>query len=266
MTVALAFDEHGAGRPLVILHGLYGSKRNWATIAGELAGRFRVLCVDLRNHGTSPWHERHDYPALAADVAELIRTVAGGPAAVLGHSMGGKAAMLLALTEPALVERLVVVDIAPARSPGTAAIDPRVLAAVPLEACPRRADVEAALAGQVPAAAVRSFLVKNLASGPEGLVWKVNLAALRRHYADILGFPDVPPGRVFAGPTLFVAGGRSGYVQPEHHAAIRELFPAAAIEVIPEAGHWVHAEAPREFLAVVGRFLDAAAPPHPMPG
>ena len=142
MTVALAFDEHGAGRPLVILHGLYGSKRNWATIAGELAGRFRVLCVDLRNHGTSPWHERHDYPALAADVAELIRTVAGGPAAVLGHSMGGKAAMLLALTEPALVERLVVVDIAPARSPGTAAIDPRVLAAVPLEACPRRADVE----------------------------------------------------------------------------------------------------------------------------
>ncbi len=258
MTVALAYDECGAGEPLVILHGLYGSKRNWASIAGELGRGRRVLCVDLRNHGESPWDGRHDYPALAADVGELIRSVIGRPAAVLGHSMGGKAAMLLALTEPALVERLVVVDIAPATSPGTAAIDPRVLRAVPLASCPRRADVEAALAGQVPALAVRSFLVKNLASGPQGLVWKVNLDALDRHYGDILGFPEIPPGRSYGKPTLFVAGGRSSYIQPQHQAAIRELFPAAEIEVIPEAGHWVHAEAPREFVGIVERFLEGS--------
>ena len=256
MTVALAHDEHGAGEPLVVLHGLYGSKRNWASVATELGRSRRVLCVDLRNHGESPWDGRHDYAALAADVAALIRSTIGGPAAVLGHSMGGKAAMLLALTEPALVERLVVVDIAPATSPGTAAIDPRVLRAVPLEACPRRADVEAALAGRIPSLAVRSFLVKNLASGPDGLAWKVNLDALERHYGDILGFPDIPAGRAFGKPTLFVAGGRSDYVGPQHHAAIRRLFPAADITIIPEAGHWVHAEAPREFVRLVERFLE----------
>lgn len=257
MTVALAFDECGVGKPLVILHGLYGSKRNWGAIAGEFARTRRVLSVDLRNHGESPWDERHDYPAMAADVAELIRSAVGGPAAVLGHSMGGKAAMLLALDEPALVERLVVVDIAPAVSPGTAAIDPRVLRAVPVASCSRRADVEAALAGRIPSLAVRSFLVKNLAAGPAGLAWKVNLDALDRHYGDILGFPEVPSGRVFGMPTLFVAGGRSNYIQSEHHAAIRRLFPAAEIAVIPQAGHWVHAEAPREFVGIVERFLAA---------
>jgi len=263
MTVRLAYDGHGAGGPLVILHGLYGSKRNWASIAAEFARVRRVFSVDLRNHGESPWDGRHDYPSLAADVGDFMRSVVGGPAAVLGHSMGGKAAMLLALTEPELVERLVVVDIAPATSPGTAAIDPRVLRSVPLVSCPRRADVEAALAGQVPALAVRSFLLKNLAIGPDGLAWKVNLDALERHYSDILAFPDVPPGQAFEKPTLFVAGGRSNYIRPEHHAAIRRLFPDAGIEVIPGAGHWVHAEAPREFVALVERFLEGAGQSDP---
>jgi len=257
MAVDLACDERGAGAPLVILHGLFGSKRNWASIAAKLATRRRVLTVDLRNHGASPWDAVHDYPALAADVAHLIRTRIGGPAAVLGHSMGGKAAMMLALAEPELVERLVVVDVAPAASAGTMNDVLGALEAVPLASFNDRSEVEAALAGSVPDRAIRAFLAQNVVRGPGGLRWAFNLEALVRHVDAILGFPAVPPGRTFMGPTLFVAGERSAYIGPEHREAIARLFPAATVEVIAGAGHWVHAEAPEPFLEVVGRFLDA---------
>jgi esterase len=257
MTVELAISETGEGDPLVILHGLFGSRRNWWSIARQLADIRHVVVADLRNHGTSAWDPVHDYPALAADVARLVETRLGGRAAVIGHSMGGKAAMMLALQRPELVERLVVVDIAPARSPGNSADILRALERVSLDRCDRRADVEAALAEDVPDAKVRAFLAANVVSGPDGLAWGVNLDAIARHLDDILGFPDVPPGRTFAGPTLILAGGRSPYVQPEHHAAISRLFPAARIETIPEAGHWLHADAPAEFLAAVRQFLEA---------
>lgn len=256
MTVELAISEIGEGDPLVILHGLFGSKRNWWSIARQLAATRRVVVADLRNHGASPWDPVHDYPALAADVARLIETRLGGRAAVIGHSMGGKAAMMLALERPALVERLVVVDIAPTRSPGNSADILRALERVPLDRCAHRGDVEAALAGDVPEGKVRAFLAANVVSGPDGLAWGVNLDAFARHLDDILGFPDVPPGRTFAGPTLFLAGGRSPYVRPEQHAAILRLFPAARIETIPAAGHWLHADAPEEFLAAVRPFLE----------
>ena len=257
MTVELAISEVGEGDPLVILHGLFGSKRNWWSIARQLAATRRVVVADLRNHGASPWDPVHDYPALAADVARLVETRLGGRAAVIGHSMGGKAAMMLALERPDLVERLVVVDIAPTRSPGNSADILRALERVPLDRCDRRADVEAALAGDVPDPAVRAFLVANVVSSPDGLAWGVNLDAIARHLDDILGFPDMPPGRTFTGPTLVLAGGRSPYVRPSHHAAILGLFPAARIETIPEAGHWLHADAPEEFLATVRAFLEA---------
>lgn len=256
MTVELAISEIGEGDPLVILHGLFGSKRNWWSIARQLADTRHVVVADLRNHGTSPWNPVHDYPALAADVARLIETRLGGRAAVIGHSMGGKAAMMLALERPALVERLVVVDIAPTRSPGNSADILRALERVPLDRCAHRGDVEAALADDVPEGKVRAFLAANVMSGPDGLAWGVNLDAFARHLDDILGFPDVPPGRSFAGPSLFLAGGRSPYVRPEQHAAILRLFPAARIETIPAAGHWLHADAPEEFLAAVRPFLE----------
>ncbi|MFY8220765.1 MAG: alpha/beta fold hydrolase [Pirellulales bacterium] len=257
MTVELVFDERGAGPPLVVLHGLFGAKRNWATIAKALAPHHRVLTVDLRNHGASPWDAVHDYPALAGDVARFIHTHVGGPAAVLGHSMGGKAAMVLAFEEPGLVERLVVVDIPPAAS-RTSLIDAlRAMQQVPLAACTRRGEVDAALAESIADPAVRAFLVQNVTAGPNGLAWAVNLDAIAHNFPAIVGFPDVPAGRTFSGPTLFVVGERSDYVRPEHHAAIHRLFPAATVEVVTGAGHWVHAEAPDAFLAVVSGFLSA---------
>lgn len=257
MTVDLAFDERGAGPPLVVLHGLFGAKRNWASIAKALAPRHRVLTVDLRNHGASPWDAVHDYPALAGDVAHFIRTHVGGPAAVLGHSMGGKAAMVLALEEPGLVERLVIVDIAPAPSRTTLIDALRAMQQVPLAACTRRGDVDAALASTITDPAVRAFLVQNVTTGPHGLAWAVNLEALERNFPAIVGFPDVAAGHTFTGPTLFVVGERSDYVRPEHHAAIHRLFPAATVEVVTGAGHWVHAEAPDAFLGAVSGFLAA---------
>jgi pimeloyl-ACP methyl ester carboxylesterase len=216
-----------------------------------------VLTVDLRNHGESPWDARHDYPALAADVARLIEARVGGPADVLGHSMGGKAAMVLALSRPELVSRLVVVDIAPAPSPGTAAVAPRVLRAVPLARLTRRTEVEEALAATIPDPAVRAFLAANVRSGPDGLTWTINLEALDRHFAEILSFPEIAAGVAFTKPALFIAGGSSDYLRPEHRPEIERLFPNAVVQTIPGAGHWVHAEAPAAFLEVVERFLDA---------
>lgn len=260
MTVELACNDTGAGPPLVILHGLLGAKRNWATVAKALASRRRVLWADLRNHGASPWNDDHTYPAMAADVARLIETRIGGPAAVLGHSMGGKVAMLLALTRPDLVSQLVVVDIAPAVSQGAPRDFLAAMRGVPLATCRTRAEADAALAESVPDPAVRGFLMQNVANGPGGLSWGVNLAALERHFEAIRGFPAIPQGSGYPGPTLFVAGGRSDYLQPGHAVEIGRLFPRATIETIPAAGHWVHADAPAEFIAIVERFLATTAP------
>jgi len=256
VSVELSCNETGSGPPVVILHGLFGSKRNFSAIARRLAAAFRVFTVDLRNHGESPWDDRHDYPALAEDVAGLIERRVGPPAAVIGHSMGGKAAMLLALSRPELVERLVVVDIPPARSRGTPISYVQAMQAVPLARLSRRAEVEAALAADISDPVVRGFLVTNIVSRPEGLAWTVNLEVIERQFDTILGWPDLPPETQYAGPTLFVTGAHSTFVKPEHEAVIHQLFPLARIEVIPGAGHWVHAEQPEAFLDAVRRFLD----------
>jgi esterase len=198
MAVDLAMSEVGTGEPLVILHGLFGSKRNWSSIAGRLAEHRRVITVDMRNHGESPWDDLHDYPALADDVARLIERVAGGPVTVMGHSMGGKAAMLLALGRPELVERLVVVDIAPARSHSSPLLLVKAMRRVPLETLSRRAEVDAVLAEVIPDLAVRGFLAQNVVTEPTGLRWSVNLDAIERNGESIVGFPDIPPGVTFA--------------------------------------------------------------------
>lgn len=256
-TVDLSVSVFGEGPPLIVLHGLFGSKRNWATVAHRLAVGRRVITVDLRNHGESPWHDAHDYPAMAEDVARVIERYAGGHADVLGHSMGGKVAMVLAISHPELVDRLIVVDIAPTRSTATPIEFVRAMRGLPLETFSSRLDVKEALADAIPDPAIRGFLTLNVIPGPNGLSWTVNLAALEAHFDSILGFPNFPPGMSFTKPTLFLGGGKSAYLRPEHHAEIMRLFPAAAIQVIEQAGHWVHADAPEAFVAAVHRFLDA---------
>ena len=255
MPVDLSFTEYGTGSPVVIVHGLFGSKRNWSSIAKQLGRTHRIIAVDQRNHGESPWTEDHTYPHMAEDLAHLIRRHADGRATVIGHSMGGKAAMALALSEPDLVERLVVVDIAPAPSGGTLIDFVHTMAEMDLSNLSRRSEVEAALARSIPEPAIRAFLAQNVTAGEDGLQWQLNLKALAENFDAILEFPDYDDLSAYTGQTHFIAGGRSDYIQPHHQAEIERLFPGAAIDVIADAGHWVHAEQPKAFIETIHRLL-----------
>ena len=246
----------GDGPPLLVLHGLFGQAKNWATIAKGLADGHRVIAVDLRNHGASPWSDEMTYPAMAGDVAALIDALPEGRADVLGHSMGGKAAMVLALTRPELVDRLVVADIAPVAYGGGSLLPfvDAMLAVDPSRHASRR-EVGDALKRAVQDPGIRQFLLSNLTRGDAGLRWTLNLPAIRAAMDTLTGWPAVD-GR-YDGETLFLAGERSDYVTKAARPAIDRHFPNARIEPVP-AGHWIHAEAPRATLAALRGFLGLA--------
>jgi esterase len=248
------------GRPtLVLLHGLFGSSGNWGSVARHLASHYRLLVPDLRNHGRSPHAPLHDYPSMAGDLLELLDHHGVRAPIVVGHSMGGKVAMHLALTTPARVAGLVVVDMAPVRySHGFDAVL-RAFAAVDLTAIASRADANAQMRSAVPVSAVRAFLLQNLERHDGRWCWRLNLEALAAAQATITGFPDYPGPAVYEGRTLFVHGELSDYVRPSHHPVIQRCFPGAGLQVIEGAGHWVYADQPTAFLEVLDRFLDAVA-------
>jgi pimeloyl-ACP methyl ester carboxylesterase len=250
-------ESFGAGEPaLVIAHGLLGSARNWGALARRLGRRRRVIAVDMRNHGDSPWNADASYAAMAGDLAETIAAEAGGRADVLGHSMGGKAAMALALTRPERVGRLIVADIAPVGYDHSHAQTLAAMAALDLAAVSRRAEADAALRPGIPNEAMRAFVVHNLAFEDGRARWRPNIAALAAGMEGLVGWPK-GPWTPFAGPTLFVRGGASDYVTPAMRGSIRALFPGAEIETLEGAGHWLHAERPEPFLATVEAFLAA---------
>lgn len=256
MSLELAHTEYGeAGPPVVILHGLLGSARNWASIAKRLAETHRVFALDLRNHGGSPWSEVMTFEAMADDVRAFIARRGLAPAAVVGHSMGGKVGMHLALTHPEQIERLVPVDIAPIRYEHSFEAYVDAMRGVDLDAAERRTDVERELATTIPDVGVRNFLLQNLARTEEGFAWRPNLDALAAQMDEILGFPQAESR--YEGPTLFIVGERSHYVRAEHRGEILRLFPQARITTIAQAGHWVHAEQPQAFLAHLETFLAA---------
>jgi esterase len=254
----LAMIRHPAVRPeapsLVIAHGLYGSGRNWGVIARRLADRREVVAVDMRNHGDSPRMPTQSYPDMAADLAEVIQTL-GPPVDLLGHSMGGKAAMQLALTQPDLVRRLIVADIAPVAYQHDQSHHARAMASVDLTQITTRAEADTALAAGVEDASLRAFFLQSLDLRQSPPRWKLNLAVLEAEMPGIVGWPATQ-GR-FDGPTLFLTGAASHYVQPEYRETIRALFPKARFAKIPGAGHWLHAEKPREFEETVRVFLEA---------
>lgn len=231
--------------PLLIAHGLFGSARNWGVIAKRLSETRPVITVDMRNHGASPWFDSHAYTDLAADLAAVIEQ----PIDVLGHSMGGKAAMVLALTDPAKVKRMVVADIAPVTYTHTQMGPITAMRNVDLGAVQSRADARTQLNGLEPG--VPDFLLQSLDMKDKR--WRLNLDVLAAEMDKIIGFPDIP--RSFDGPTLFLSGGNSDYVQPAHRPTIKQLFPQAKFAKIPGAGHWLHAEKPREFEAAIATFL-----------
>lgn len=247
--------EAGVGPPLALLHGLFGSARNLATVQARLAERWRVLALDLRNHGASPHAPGMDYAAQAADVRETLATAAALPAAVVGHSMGGKVAMRLALDSPDSVSRLVVADIAPVTYPPHFRAYAEAMAALPLDPGLTRIAADRALAAAVPDSTVRGFLLLNLSFG-ERPAWRIGLAEIAADLPAIEGF-EPPPNARFTGPVLFLAGEHSDYLRPEHRPTIRALFPAARFVTLKNAGHWLHADQPGAFVAAVSGFLAA---------
>ncbi|MET0764131.1 MAG: alpha/beta fold hydrolase [Blastococcus sp.] len=262
-----------AGRHVVFVHGLFGQGKNWTTIAKGLSDRHRVTLLDLPNHGHSPWTDRVDY----LDMAELVATELehlGEPVTLVGHSMGGKVAMQLALRRPELLRALVVVDVAPVSYPPTGgrtddedeeaspfAAYIEAMRAMDLGALETRDDADAALRDAVPSRMVRSFLLQSLVRegrGTEGgWRWRLNLELLERDLGALRGFPDPPPGVSFDGPVLWIAGANSTYVLPEDRPHMDALFPSTRLLRIKNAGHWVHSEQPEIFLESLRRFLDA---------
>jgi esterase len=241
--------------PLLIVHGLFGSARNWGATAKRLSAGRRVIVPDMRNHGESPQTSTHSYADLAADLAEVL-AAHGAPADVLGHSMGGKAAMVLALSHPGIVRRMVVADIAPVAYAHDQRQHVQAMRGLPLEGLTTRAEADRRLAASTPDPALRAFFLQSLDLRAEGGPrWRLNLDTLDAEMPAILGWPAA--GGRFDGPTLFLSGADSRYVLPEHRPAITALFPAARFARIPGAGHWLHAEKPREFEAAVQVFLDS---------
>jgi pimeloyl-ACP methyl ester carboxylesterase len=254
----LAEERHGegAGTPLVIAHGLFGAGRNWASLAKRLAKTRPVIVVDMRNHGDSGWSDEAGYRAMAGDLAETV-AAAGGVADVLGHSMGGKAAMALALSAPERLRRLIVADIAPVAYDHAHGDYVAAMRAVDLSRVTRRSDADPMLAAAIPQAPLRAFILQNLVIEEGRARWRPNLDALAAGMDEILSFPADLPHPSWGGPALFLRGGDSDYVADAHAPAVRARFPAARIETIEEAGHWLHADRPEPFLRAVESFLDA---------
>ena len=241
----------GTGRPLVIAHGLFGSGRNWGVIARKLSQHRPVVAVDMRNHGDSPRSATQSYADMAEDLAQVIRHL-GGQADLLGHSMGGKAAMQLALTQGDLIGKLIVADIAPVAYQHDQSQYIRAMQALDLHGITSRMDADARLAPLVPDPALRAFFLQSL--DVKTAAWRLNLAALDAAMAQIIGWPETQGP--FAGPTLFLTGANSHYVLPEYRDKIRALFPKARFAKL-NAGHWLHAERPADFIETVHVFLNA---------
>ena len=253
MLNVLRFGEH-AGIPVLIVHGLFGSGRNWGVIARRLAETRPVIAVDMRNHGDSPRFPTQSYADMAGDLAQVI-AAHGGRADVLGHSMGGKAAMVLALTHPERVRRLIVADIAPVAYGHSQSHHIAAMRALDVTGLAARSEADRRLSATIPDPALRAFFLQSLDLKSDPPRWKLNLDVLESEMPKIVGWPEIT-GR-YDGPALFLSGALSDYVRPEHRATITALFPRARLARIPGAGHWLHADKPREFEAAVLAWLDA---------
>lgn len=246
-------DITGQGTPLLLIHGLFGSGENLGMIARLLADRFRVINVDLRNHGRSGHSDALSYPLMAADLVETMDALNIPAAAVLGHSMGGKAAMQLALSFPTRVSKLVLADISPVVSQARHLSILDALNSIDLTTLTDRKDADRQLQQGISDAGTRAFLLKSLQKTDLGFQWRFNLAALTAQYPQVLAAPQASGS--YDGPVLFIKGGNSDYLLAEHQPQIQQLFPKARAKVIEGTGHWLHAEKSAAFAKITADFL-----------
>jgi len=262
----LFFRKSGTGKPLIILHGLFGISDNWAALAKLWSEYFTVYAVDLRNHGQSPHSEEWNYEVMANDIIELMGDEKLTDVAILGHSMGGKVAMRLAIEYPMAVSKLIVVDIAPKQYPPHNTDIVNALKKVDLDKIQSRKDAEEILREDLHDEGTIQFLLKNLywsqgpfagkenAAGEKSLAWRFNLAVISKHLSEV--YSATLPPLICETESLFIRGEKSQYVMPEDEADIRTLFPNSTIVTIPDAGHWVHADQPFPVFETVMKFIN----------
>lgn len=246
-------DISGQGKPLVLIHGLFGSLENLGVIARTLASQFQIINVDLPNHGRSPWTEQFDYSSMASAVAATLAQLHIESAYVLGHSMGGKTAMQLAFDYPQLVDKLILADISPVPTQARHLRILEGLNALMQRQVQDRRQADQVLSEFIDEAGVRAFLLKSLQKDDQGLRWRFNVEALTRHYSQVIAAPVTDHS--YTGPTLFIKGADSDYILPEHQAEIVRLFPMARAKIIHGTGHWLHAEKPAAFCKICADFL-----------
>lgn len=245
--------------PILILHGLFGSQKNWGSIAKKLAEKYPVITVDLRNHGQSPHAETMSYSEMAADVIELLNNLDQKPVFLIGHSMGGKVAMSCALEYPDYFKAICIADISPISYSSKFDQIISILKSLPLDQISRRSEADRLLAKDIDQPLLRLFLLQNLIKNNNQFAWRINLDSIKNGMTEISGFPEYSADQMFDKNTLFLRGENSDYVLPEHHSLIKNQFPTAKIQTIPNCGHWLHAEQPDLFCNSLLEFLDANA-------
>lgn len=253
MNQLLNYQQLGSGKDIILIHGLFGRLENLNMVAKALSESYRVTSVDVRNHGDSFHSELMDYPSMAKDIVVIMQHLAIESAIILGHSMGGKIAMELALTYPERVDKLIVADIAPVEYPPhhNQIIDG--LKAIDLSSVKGRKDADKQLANYVDNLSVRQFLLGNLTSKNGQFVFKCDIENIDKNYPNIMR--TYQGSNTYSGPTLFIKGANSDYILPEHRAEIVRLFPQSRARVIQGAGHWLHAEKTIAFNRSVTSFL-----------
>ncbi len=251
----LNYSLTGNGEPLVLLHGLLGNLQNLNATAKALAESYQVVNLDLRNHGHSPHHPEHHYQAMAADVIETINSIGIDSFSLLGHSMGGKTAMMIAMLYPDRVKKLIVEDIAPVNYPNRHQLIFDGLKSIKLTELNNHQQADNQLSDFVDDVGIRRFLLTNLSKQENSWQWKMNLDGLINQYSQICKFEQPTPKACYTGPVLFIKGAESDYIQAEHQNTIRQLFPCAKAKIIQGAGHWIHAEKPKIFNKVALDFM-----------
>jgi pimeloyl-ACP methyl ester carboxylesterase len=250
----LNYTQTGAGEPLLIIHGLFGSSRNWQSLSRKFANDFNVICVDLRNHGDSPHLDDMGYEAMAEDVLQLIDHLQLSQVSMLGHSMGGKVAMKLCQLRPEKIKNLVIADIAPVEYKHDYDELIEAVLKLDLSSIKNRKQADTELSQGIPDPRIRMFLLQNLVSGENGFQWKLNWRAIQENMHSIIGFDDISDWHI-DNPSLFIYGGQSNYLNTANQRLINQHFTNASFNCIENAGHWLHAEQPEPFFTLVNDYL-----------
>ena len=249
------FETASSAGTLIILHGLFGSSRNWNGVARQLSNTYRIIAVDMPNHGESSWLSHANYFKLAGAIEGFIEDRGLSGSTILGHSMGGKTAMVLAMKRPDLVSGLIVADIAPVSYDHQNLRYIDGMEAIELNLINNRSEADAQLAGYVEDPRLRGFLLINLVKKQGSYSWRINLKGLKEDLPALQGFPEMPEGSLYGGSVLFLDGEHSNYILPGHEKLIKAYFPHADIQRVEGASHWIHADRPTAVIEAVHDFM-----------